>query len=221
MRLWRYMTNDEAMGSAREATIRHQSHIFPQASTHDSARWSQHLPHPRTTLWALIADDNKISLGNLPLFQALQHGFFAVKDIGSSREGRALLASDLANSSLVAQIASQNLQVASLLDAPFQGQNHTLRTEVQVRNTHQVLCNGLASDRHTVAVEPAKFQQVFHHCWDATNTMHVLHSKLSAGLQIRNQGRLVADPLEVIDAQLDLCCSCNGKQMQHCVGGTA
>ena len=49
----------------------------------------------------------------------------------------------------------------------------------------------------------------------------LLHSKLSAGLQIRNQRRLVADPLEVIDGQRDLCRSCNGKQMQHCVGGPA
>ena len=32
---------------------------------------------------------------------------------------------------------------------PFQWQNHTLRTEVQVRNTRQVLCNGLASDLKT------------------------------------------------------------------------
>ena len=34
-------------------------------------------------------------LGNLPLFQALQHGFFSVEDVGRSGEGGALAATEI------------------------------------------------------------------------------------------------------------------------------
>lgn len=52
-------------------------------------------------------------------------------------------------------------------------------------------------------MDVALLVQVLEHRRRASNLMHVLHDVLSGGLQIGDEGDLVADALEVLEIELD------------------
>lgn len=49
-------------GDSRVEPVANDSCAYKLTLLTAKERWSQHFPHPRTSLWALIADDNKIAL---------------------------------------------------------------------------------------------------------------------------------------------------------------
>ena len=59
------------------------------------------------------------------------------------------------------------------------------------------------------------------HAGGASDLVHVLHDVLARGLEIRDEGRLVGDGLEVVQGERDAHGVRHGDQVQHGVGGPA
>jgi len=85
-------------------------------------------------------------------------------------------------------------------------------------NVVQVLGDGLAGDGERVAVQQARVEQRLHHDRDTAGGVDVGHDVAAERLDVGQMRNLVADAVEVIEAQLDLRLVRDGQQMQHGIG---
>ena len=114
-----------------------------------------------------------------------------------------------------------------------QRSDDVLRGEVEFRDISKVLSDGLSGDRQLGAIdEVGVVEEVFHHSWDASNFVKVLHYVLSGRpglrmfngplsipnsdvLQVYQERCLVSDSLEIVDRQLDFSRPGHRKKVQN------
>src|SRR5205814_9712627 len=85
----------------------------------------------------------------------------------------------------------------------------------------QVVGQRLAGHREAVAVQQTLVQQGFHDHWHAADLVEVDHVELAVRLHVGDVGDLPADPVEVLQREIDTRLVGDGQQVQHRVGGSA
>ena len=82
------------------------------------------------------------------------------------------------------------------------------------------LGDGPARNGDRVLVEHTALQHALGHEPVAARGEQVVGDELPARLQVGEQRRLLADPVEILDLQVHARFLCDGQQVQHAVGGT-
>lgn len=218
--LGRDVTNDESVGSSREATIGQESNVVSESSTHNGRGRGQHLGHTRTSLGARVTDNDDLALLDLAVLQSAQHVRLVVVDVGRSLKEETLLSGDLGDRSEGGKVTLEDAQVTVGLDGLGQGVDDILTLD-QTRDVLQVFAHGLSGDGQAVSVDQAFLEEVLQDGGGASDTVDVLHDILSRGLQVGQKGDAGADALEVIDGQLDVHGAGDGNQVEDGVGGAS
>mmetsp|Transcript_59156 Transcript_59156/g.157430 ORF Transcript_59156/g.157430 Transcript_59156/m.157430 type:complete len:240 (+) Transcript_59156:356-1075(+) len=195
--------------------------MLSEACPHDGTCGREHLTHARATLRTFIANHDEVPLLDLASLETPQHTLLILKDIRWAGEGRALLASDLCDSTLGANVPAQDLDVTSTLNALVKRPDHVLILKVEIGNTRQVLGHSLASHSQAVTVQPTKLQQILHDDRCAAYSVRVLHEILTAWFEIREECSFVTETLEVVDRQVNASRRRHREQMKHRVRGTS
>ena len=105
-----------------------------------------------------------------------------------------------------------------LFDRVIEGANDVLAFGIR-RNAGQILRQGLASHRHTGAIQHARFQHHLHQGLNTTYLDQFRHQVFAAGFEVRQHRHVLAQTGEVIQFQLDADGMGHGQQVQHGVGG--
>ncbi len=113
----------------------------------------------------------------------------------------------------------QDGDAAGLVDRVVQGPQD-LAIEVRRVDGREVFRNGLAGDGEAVAVQQAGVEECAHDDRHAADLIDVRHHVAAEGLQVAQVRDLVADPVEVLEVELDLGLAGDGQQVQDGVGGT-
>ena len=145
---------------------------------------------------------------------------FRVVDLGLALERCAFVPRDLGYGALRRQVAAKDHQVAFLLNGISQGANHFLVLRVGFC-IGQVLGHGLPRDGHTVAIQEACIEQQLHQRYRATDSDQVGHDVLTARFQVRENGDLLSDAGEVVQAELDPGRMRHRQEVQDGIGGAA
>mmetsp|Transcript_5024 Transcript_5024/g.8061 ORF Transcript_5024/g.8061 Transcript_5024/m.8061 type:complete len:444 (+) Transcript_5024:422-1753(+) len=194
------MPNAEAVRATGEAAVSDERHFVAQSRAHNSRCRRQHFGHTRTTLGTLVADDNDVAGLDFLAVERGHHVLLAVKHGGGTREGLALLASDLGDGPLGRNVAVQNLQVTRLLDGGLDGEDDFLAVS-EAGQALEVLCDCLSCHCHLAVIHEALLNEVLHETGCTANILDVLHDILARGLHIGKEGHLVTGGLEIVDGE--------------------
>ena len=89
------------------------------------------------------------------------------------------------------------------------------------REPVEVLGQRPTGHRHDVAVQQPRVEQLAHDHRHAADPVDVVHDVATERLDVGEVRRAVADPVEVVDRQVDLGLAGDGEQVQHRVRGAA
>jgi hypothetical protein len=215
------VTDEETVATTTEASVSQHGNIVTETGAHDSGRRSQHLNHTRTTLGALVTDDNNSLLALLEraTLNGLDQAILSVKDPGLAGELGTLLSGDLGDTAARGDLAVQDLDVTGLLDGVAEGTDDLLALG-HVANILEVLGHGLTSDGHTTSVDGALLQEELEDGGGTTNVIKVSHDVLAGRLEVGKQGGAVTDGLHVVNGKSDANRVSHGDQMENCIGRT-
>ncbi len=193
---------------------------LPRAGALDGAGDREHLAHARAAARALVADDDDVAGLQGALGDGVHRALLAVEDAGGALEGLGVEAGRLHDRALGGQRAAQDDEAAGLVDRVV---HRVDDRAVRVRrgDLGQVLGHRLAGHGERVAVQQTGVQQGPHHDRHAADAVDVGHDVPAERLDVGQVRRAVADPVEVLEREVDLRLVRDRQQVQDGVGGAA
>ena len=147
-------------------------------------------------------------------------GALAVEDPRRAGERRVVEAGGLHHRALGGQRALEDRQPAGLVDRPVERAEHVV-VEARGCELLEVLGHRLPGDGQRVAVHQPGVEQRLHHDRDAADLVDVVHHVAAERLEVAEVRDLVADPVEVVDGQVDVGLAGHRQQVEHGVRGAA
>lgn len=197
--LRRDVADEEAVAAAGEAAVGDKRDVLAEAVAHDGRAGLQHLRHAGTALGTLVADDHNrlLALLESASLESLDEEVFSVEAAGLSSEDGALLAGDLANGAFGGEAATENLDVASLLDGVGDRADDVLIGR-EIGHELGVLLQSLTSDGHAGAIENTLLKKELDQAGRAANFVQVLEDVLAGGLEVSEEGCAVRNGLSTL-----------------------
>ena len=215
-RLGCHVADHRAVGRPGKPAVGHQRHVVSESLADERPCNAEHLLHSGTTFGPLVANDDNIAWLDLAALDSPEGRRFLVEHPGRAPEHPLLVAGYLDDRAVRGQVAPQNRQAPCRTSRGIHLADDGL--VVGCLDPLQVLGQGLARDRHRIAVEQARSQQPLHHqCYTAI-AREVGHNVATRWLHVGNIGSAAADPVKVLDAQGHPGFPSDGQQVQHHVG---
>ena len=208
-----------AVGRAGEPTVGHQRHRVAEALPDERAGDGQHLAHSRAALGPFVADHHDVARLDLAALYGLEGRLLLLEDPGGSFVDALLVSGNLDYGAFRSDVAAQDGQAARGAARRVGGVDH--RLVVDDCSLVDVLRQGLAVDRHAIAVQEAGVQQALPDQGDAAVAAQVGHHIAAARLHVGDVRRVPADAVEVLQRQVNLRLPRDGHQVQHRVGGAS
>ena len=214
----RHVAYHHTPGAAGKPAVGNQTDRFTQTLTDQRPRGCQHFRHAGSALGAKVAQHHDVPWNDLSRQDGCQAGLFVVKHAGRSSHHGVLQASNLGNAAFRRQITLQYGQMALLVHRVGQRADHVLVGAGKGRDILQYFGDGLASDRDAVAMQQTRRQQDLHDLGNAAGAVQVNRQVLAAGLEIAQDGRLLAHSFEVVNRPVHASRMGNGQEVQHRIG---
>ena len=213
------MAEHQTLSGAGEPTVRDHRDRAAQALADDRRGDLQHLAHPGPALGSFVADDHRIARLDPPRVDRGERVLLPVENTrGSTMRGCRVLR-DLGHRPVRREVALQDDQPA-------------LRPQWFRKRSHHLLARGLghvlallaqrpARDRQRIPIDEAAVKQAPRQERDAPGSVQLDRSESATRLQVAQQRCAAADPVDVVDRELDADLSRERQQVQHRVGRTA
>ena len=176
---------------------------------------------PGTALGALVADHDDVAGGDLARRSSAS---IAARSPSKTRAVPVKTDSSkparLHHGALGRERALEDGEAAGLVDRPVEAADHVV-VDGGRRELGEVLGHRLAGHREAVAVHQAGVEQRLHHHRDAADLVDVVHDVLAERLEVAEVRHLVADPVEVVEREVDLGLAGDREQVEHGVGRAA
>ncbi len=135
-------------------------------------------------------------------------------------ELEAFFAGDFGDGAFRGEISLEYLQVTGGFQRILHG-TYDLLSRLKTRQVLHILLQSFAGHRHAVAMQQLFGDQHFVDCGQASDRLQIFHHIRTAGLEVSQQRGLVADVLEVVDAERDVHRARHRDEVQHGIGRSA
>ncbi len=219
-RFGRDVTDAEALRPAREPAVGDERRVVASPGAGHRPRDREHLAHAGAALRPLVADHDDVAGRDLAGEDLLHRDVFAVEDARGAFEAERVDTGDLHHRALRRERAAEDRDAALLVDRIGERVHDGAvgRGRVEVG---QVLGHGLARDREAVAVQQPRVEELPHHDLHAADPVEVVHVVVAVRLHVGDVRDARADPVEVVELELDARLVGDREQVQHRVGGAA
>ena len=218
-RLRRDVADHQPLRRTRETPVGDHRHGPAEALTHDGRRDRKHLAHPRSAARALIPNHDRIAGFDPARIHGRKSILFPVEHSGGTAVGGRGVLRDLHHRPLRSKVAAQDDQ-ASLRPQRF-GEREDNDLPSRLLHGLAFLTKRAAGDRHRVAVDEAAFDQPLRQQGDAPGLMELHRGETTTRLEIAQQRRAPADPVDIVDREVDADLTRQREQMQDRVGGAS
>ncbi len=214
------VTDGRAAGCSGEPAVGNQSHVLIQPHARNGRRGVQHLPHSRTALGTLVADDYHIPGFDFPGVNGGNGILFAVEHPGRPAVDHHFLChrGPLHHTALRRQIALQHRDAAVLTVRVLDGPN---QLRVTVYYALQIFAQGPAGTGQHAGVQKPFLRQLLHDRVHAPGLLQVLHIRLACRGQMAEIGSPAGNLVGHIQVKLDAALVGDSRQVQHGIRGTA
>ena len=204
------MTYDKAVTTAGETAVGDERHILAKSEAHDGARRSEHFAHAGPTFRSFEANDNDIALVDLLGENRLHREIFRIEDARVAGEDFTFLTGNFCDRPTLGEVAVKHAQVAVFFERIIQRTNDLLAFGIRLGEFLKVLAHGATGHGHAITVQQPGIEQHLHQWHGAADADEIGHDIFAGRFEVCEYRHALADPLEVIERDVDT------RRMRHC-----